>query len=77
MVFFHLLTDCPDNYEKGYNNSCFFFSNGTQTYQGARFNCLATNNSDLVIVSDELKWNYLLSRTEELNLNGDPWWIGE
>ena len=76
-MIFSFLTDCPENYERGYNDSCFFFSSDAQTYQGARFNCLGVNDSDLVIIKDEPKLNYLLNRTQQLNSNGESWWIGE
>ncbi|XP_071811335.1 uncharacterized protein [Apostichopus japonicus] len=62
---------CPYLYEASPSGSCYYFSNGRTSYQGARGSCLSDPNGDLAIINNQEELDYLVER-----IVGGPRWIG-
>ena len=66
---------CPDGFEQGPNDGCYYFSRGDTYWLSARGGCQSVTDTDLLILDNEEEVNYIQNRTAEI----DPaakWWIG-
>lgn len=78
MFVSYFLTECPEGYEAGFENHCYFYQESPSSFTEARSLCLATNNSDLVIIDTPAELDFLLNKSQEFNFNGDAKvWIGK
>ena len=75
--FASFIVSCPSGYEEGPKGHCYRFrehDTGFWWVSGRR-GCDDVEHSDLLVISDQEEWQFVMNRTAEINPN-ISWWIG-
>ena len=76
MLYFLILTVlCPDGFERGPNDRCYYFSRGSTYWLSARGGCQSVTDTDLLILDNEEEAEYIRNRTAQIDPDA-KWWIG-
>ncbi|XP_072041404.1 uncharacterized protein [Amphiura filiformis] len=66
---------CPDGFERGPNDRCYYFSRGSTYWLSARGGCQSVTDTDLLILDNEEEAEYIRNRTAQIDPDA-KWWIG-